>query len=318
MPRKMRGIFCFSFFFSYIHFTSWCDMTDVEFLIYLEIEKRYSNHTIVAYKRDIEDFKSYINDHNVSLSLVQPDIVRGYIICLMDSGLNASSVSRKLSALRSLYKFAEKRGMIPSNPVRAIKAPKLNKRLPSFVEEKQMTGLLDHGELFNDGLRGLRDRLVLELLFDTGIRLSELLQIKVADIDTFNLTLKVVGKRNKERIIPVPTSLGNLISNFLKARALEQLAHESDKLIITAEGKAAYSGLIYRIVKKYLSFVTTQDQRGPHVLRHSYATSLLNRGADLNAIKELLGHESLAATQVYVHNSIERLKSVYKQAHPKA
>lgn len=294
-------------------------MVGVEFLQYLKNEKRYSSHTLLAYSNDIQVFSNYLQDLGI-IDLLKADTssIRTYIVFLMEQGLDPSSTSRKLSALRSLYKFALKTGKIKKDPIQAIKAPKLKKKLPVFIEDDKLISLLNSPVIFAEDFEGLRDRLVIELLFGTGMRLSELIKLKDSDIDNYQQQLKVIGKRNKERIIPIPLSVLDLANNFIKYKSLHKINNQTDKLIVTSKGEEAYPGLIYRIVKRYLSLISTQEKKSPHVLRHSYATSLLNNGADLNAIKELLGHASLAATQVYVHNSIERLKTVYKQAHPKA
>lgn len=294
-------------------------MVGVEFLQYLKNEKRYSSHTLLAYSNDIQVFSNYLQDLGI-IDLLKADTssIRTYIVFLMEQGLDPSSTSRKLSALRSLYKFALKTGKIKKDPIQAIKAPKLKKKLPVFIEDDKLISLLNSPVIFAEDFEGLRDRLVIELLFGTGMRLSELIKLKDSDIDNYQQQLKVIGKRNKERIIPIPLSVLDLTNNFIKYKSLHKINNQTDKLIVTSKGEEAYPGLIYRIVKRYLSLISTQEKKSPHVLRHSYATSLLNNGADLNAIKELLGHASLAATQVYVHNSIERLKTVYKQAHPKA
>lgn len=294
-------------------------MVGVEFLQYLKNEKRYSSHTLLAYSNDIQVFSNYLQDLGI-IDLLKADTssIRTYIVFLMEQGLDPSSTSRKLSALRSLYKFALKTGKIKKDPIQAIKAPKLKKKLPVFIEDDKLISLLNSPVIFAEDFEGLRDRLVIELLFGTGMRLSELIKLKDSDIDNYQQQLKVIGKRNKERIIPIPLSVLDLANNFIKYKSLHKINNQTDKLIVTSKGEEAYPGLIYRIVKRYLSLISTQEKKSPHVLRHSYATSLLNNGTDLNAIKELLGHASLAATQVYVHNSIERLKTVYKQAHPKA
>ncbi|MEE1885134.1 tyrosine-type recombinase/integrase [Pedobacter flavus] len=294
-------------------------MVGDEFLQYLKNEKRYSSHTLLAYSNDIQVFSNYLQDLGIN-DLLKADTssIRTYIVFLMEQGLDPSSTSRKLSALRSLYKFALKTGKIKKDPIQAIKAPKLKKKLPVFIEDDKLISLLNSPVIFAEDFEGLRDRLVVELLFGTGMRLSELIKLKDSDIDNYQQQLKVIGKRNKERLIPIPLSVLNLANNFIKYKSLHKINNQTDKLIVTSKGEEAYPGLIYRIVKRYLSLISTQEKKSPHVLRHSYATSLLNNGADLNAIKELLGHASLAATQVYVHNSIERLKTVYKQAHPKA
>ncbi|WP_379089198.1 tyrosine-type recombinase/integrase [Pedobacter sp. UC225_65] len=220
--------------------------------------------------------------------------------------------------MRSFYKYLLTEKKIAVDPMVLIKAPKVPKRLPVFIEETKMDLLLDSGEIFDESFSSQRDKIILELLFGTGIRLAELLQLDDADINFYESTIKVLGKRNKERIIPVHKVLVEQLKAYLSLKSMQKFNNKSTTLIVTNTGTAAYPKLVYRIVHRYLTLISTQDKKSPHVLRHSFASSLLNRGADLNAIKEFLGHASLAATQVYTHNSIERLKSIYKQAHPKA
>ncbi|WP_131539005.1 tyrosine-type recombinase/integrase [Pedobacter nototheniae] len=289
------------------------------FLTYLLHEKRYSQHTIVSYQTDIDQFEAFINKtFELGFLEIKHTHVRSFMVELMDQQTSESSINRKISALRSFYKFLLREGKATQNPMLLIKGPKVAKRLPVFVEDHKLNHLLDSDLYFDDSFGGVRDHLVIELLFGTGIRLTELLQLKDTDIDIYNSTIKVLGKRNKERIIPINKQLINQLNTYIDLKKLQNFNNKLLNLIVTNTGTAAYPKLIYRIVKTYLNHITTNDKKSPHVLRHSYATSLLNAGADLNAIKELLGHASLAATQVYTHNSIERLKTIYKQAHPKA
>ncbi len=289
------------------------------FLTYLSHEKRYSAHTLISYKTDLGQFEKFILDtFDLSFSEVQHTHVRSYMVDLMEQEVGAASINRKISALRSFYKFLIRSGKLESNPMVLIKAPKVPKRLPVFVDAQKMNHLLDSADYFNESFESVRDHLVIELLFGTGMRLSELLELKEGDIDKYEATIKVLGKRNKERIIPVNKQLINQVDRYSQLKMLQNFHNNITNLIVTNKGTKAYPKLIYKIVSSYLTYISTQDKKSPHVLRHSYATSLLNAGADLNAIKELLGHASLAATQVYTHNSIERLKSIYKQAHPKA
>ena len=282
-------------------------------------EKRYSQHTIVSYQTDIDQFEAFINKtFELGFLEIKHTHVRSFMVELMDQQTSESSINRKISALRSFYKFLLREGKATQNPMLLIKGPKVAKRLPVFVEDHKLNHLLDSDLYFDDSFGGVRDHLVIELLFGTGIRLTELMQLKDTDIDIYNSTIKVLGKRNKERIIPINKQLINQLNTYIDLKKLQNFNNKLLNLIVTNTGTAAYPKLIYRIVTTYLNHITTNDKKSPHVLRHSYATSLLNAGADLNAIKELLGHASLAATQVYTHNSIERLKTIYKQAHPKA
>ncbi|MGY0040424.1 tyrosine-type recombinase/integrase [Pedobacter sp. NJ-S-72] len=244
--------------------------------------------------------------------------IRDYIVHMMEDEVGANSIGRKLSSLRGFYKYLYRQKIILTSPMTMIKAPKTPERLPVFIDEEKLDRLLDSGEFFDETFPSVRDKMVIEMLFGTGMRLAELLGLKEADVDFYQESVKVLGKRKKERIIPVTKQLINQLKEYIGLKSLQKFNNKTDDLFVTNKGTAVYPVFIYKIVKSYLTYISTQDKKSPHVLRHSYATSLLNRGADLNAIKELLGHASLAATQVYTHNSIERLKSIYKQAHPKA
>ncbi|WP_316850895.1 tyrosine-type recombinase/integrase [Pedobacter agri] len=289
------------------------------FITYLTHEKRYSPHTITSYQTDLDQFEEYIaNTFEISFPEVKHTHIRSYMVDLMEKQTSESSINRKVSALRSLYKFLLREEKVEHNPTVLIKAPKIPKRLPVFVDSQKMNNLLDAEQYFDNSFASIRDHLVIELLFGTGMRLAELIQLKDIDVDMYSGTIKVLGKRNKERIIPINKQLTNQVGNYIEQKKLQNFSNNLLNLIVTNTGKPAYPKLIYRIVTLYLNHISTNDKKSPHVLRHSYATTLLNAGADLNAIKELLGHASLAATQVYTHNSIERLKTIYKQAHPKA
>ncbi len=294
-------------------------MTVDQFLTYLQHEKRYSPHTVQSYRTDLIQFEDFMLQ-TFELQIIDAAYIhiRDYMVWLMEEGAAESSIGRKLSALRSFYKYLVREGVVQSSPVALVKAPKAPKRLPVFVDDQKLDLLLDSEVLFDESFSSVRDRLVIEALFGTGIRLSELLTLKESDVNFYDSNIRVLGKRNKERIVPISKPLEDQLRNYIELKTLQNFDNKTEGLFVTDKGEAAYPKLIYRIVQRYLSFVSTQDKKSPHVLRHSYATSLLNRGADLNAIKELLGHASLAATQVYTHNSVERLKSIYKQAHPKA
>lgn len=290
-----------------------------QFLTYLQHEKRYSPHTIQSYKTDLLQFSEYmLYTFELSLTEVGHVHVRNFMVALLEDHVSENSVGRKLSTLRSFYKHLSREGLIPANPVTLVKAPKVPKRLPVFVDDQKLDVLLDSGEFFDNTFSSVRDKLVIETLFGTGMRLAELLLLKESDIDFYGATVRVLGKRNKERIIPISKVLEDQLKVYIDLKTLQNFNNKTGVLIVTDKGTSAYPKFIYRIVTGYLTRISTQDKKSPHVLRHAYATSLLNRGADLNAIKELLGHASLAATQVYTHNSVERLKSIYKQAHPKA
>lgn len=288
------------------------------FISFLTFEKRYSPHTIKAYEMEVKGFLDFLEAENVPFEEVDHKLMRYYFSLLREKGKEASSVNRAISTLRSFYKFLQREQLVVKNPVRLIQALKTPKKLPVVVEKDKMNQLLDHMDAVADDFESLRDFIIMELLFGTGIRLSELLEIKESDIDFYNKKILILGKRNKERFVPLHLTLIEELKEYIGKKKLQNLENISEYLVVTKEGKRAYRLLIYRVVKKYLSMITSQKKRSPHVLRHSFATSLLDNGADLNAIKELLGHAGLAATQVYTHNSAERLKSIYKQAHPKA
>jgi len=294
-------------------------MTVDQFLTYLQHEKRYSPHTVQSYRTDLIQFRDFMfQTFELGLNDVAYTHVRNFMVWLMEEGVVENSIGRKLSTLRSFYKYLVREQIIQSSPMSLVKAPKAPKRLPVFVDDQKLDLLLDSEELFNGSFSSVRDRLVIEVLFGTGMRLAELLALKESDINFYDSNIRVLGKRNKERLVPISKPLEGQLRNYIELKTLQKFDNKTGSLFVTNKGADAYPKLIYEIVQRYLSFISTQDKKSPHVLRHSYATSLLNRGADLNAIKELLGHASLAATQVYTHNSVERLKSIYKQAHPKA
>ena len=287
------------------------------FIRYVRYEKRFSPHTIKAYETELLQFQTFLTTYETTLAEATHTLVRSWVMECMEASTGAKSINRKISSLRSFYKFLQREGLVVKSPMEQVQAPKIPKRLPIIVEEAKLNALLDDEALFSTGFEGLRDRVVLELLYGTGIRLAELLGLKNSDIDDYNQQIKVLGKRNKERIIPLAKPLYALLKVYLDQK--NELGFTStEKLIVTDKGTAAYPKLIYRLVKQALGEVSTQDKKSPHILRHSFATALLNKGAELTAIKELLGHANLSATQVYTHNSIEKLKSIYKQAHPKA
>ncbi|RYG12262.1 MAG: integrase [Chitinophagaceae bacterium] len=289
------------------------------FLTYLKHEKRYSPHTLLAYETDLNQFENYIHlNFELTLLTSKAPQVRSFMVALMDDKISANAINRKVSSLRSFYKYLQRENILNVNPMQLIRAPKVPKRLPVFVEEHKMDHLLDSDSLFSGAFSSQRDKLVLELLFGTGIRLTELLLLKDTDINSYEASIKVLGKRGKERIVPLHPTLLRAVESYIELKYLQNFNNKIPTLIVTNTGTAAYPKMIYRIVNHYLTLISTQDKKSPHVLRHSFASSLLNRGADLNAIKDLLGHAGLAATQVYTHNSVERLKSIYKQAHPKA
>ena len=292
-----------------------------EFLNHIRYEKRLSHHTLTAYAGDLGQFTEFLAMEFEGTLPEQADyqLIRSWVVKLVEDGLDKTSVNRKIATLRSFFGFLMRRNVIPTDPTLKIQALKTSRKLPVYVEEKPMETLLDDLD-FPDDFVGVRDKLVLELLYGTGIRLSELTGLKTTDVNRYERTIMVLGKRNKHRIVPLTPSLLTLIGQYtdLKAAAFGNSADDTGHFVVSDKGVAAYPMLIQRIVKRYLTLVTTLATKSPHVLRHTFATHLLNRGADLNAIKDLLGHSSLAATQIYTHNSIEQLKKTYDQAHPKA
>ncbi len=288
------------------------------FYNYLALEKRYSPHTLKAYQNDITQFFDYLalqySIHDIKEVTHQE--IRSWMVSLMQNQVSTRTINRKLSTLKTYYKFLLKRGWVAKNPMLKVVTPKVGKRLPVFVPEENMQRLFSDFQ-FADGFRGMRDRLILEILYSTGMRLSELIHLEVEDVDFWNLQLKILGKGNKERLVPFGKPLKEAIQNYLFLRSNEFEEVLPPQLLVTNKGKKLYPKFVYNTVKKYLSTVTTVDKKSPHILRHSFATHLSNGGADLNAIKELLGHANLSATQIYTHNSIEKLKEIYQQAHPK-
>ncbi|WBA40639.1 tyrosine-type recombinase/integrase [Hymenobacter canadensis] len=292
------------------------------FFTYLRSERRYSPNTLLSYQTDLRQFSEYLRATYELAEPAQADhtLIRSWVVTLMQQDLDPRTVNRKIACLRSYYKFLLTTGVIGRNPMLRIKAPKMAKKLPDFVPEESLNGLLN-SFAFEDTLAGRRDQLILELLYGTGIRLSELLGIRPDDVSLAARTVRVTGKGNKQRIVPLNPTLVAVLSGYIALRQREFGAQGNAQsvLLVTDKGEPLYEKLVYRTVKHYLSQITTaSSQQHPHVLRHSFATHLLNKGADLNAIKELLGHANLAATQVYTHLSIDKLKSVFEQAHPKA
>jgi len=294
-------------------------MTRNSFLKYLQFERRYSSNTVIAYENDLKQFSDYLETvYGVSDAVNTEFIhVRSWIVQLMSDKVSTRSINRKLSTLKSYFKYLQKRELIESNPMQKVIAPKAGKKLPVFLSANQTEQLFNQIE-FEDSFNGLRDQLILELLYTTGMRRAELIHLKLSAIDFKANRLTVLGKGNKERIIPFGETLKRIIFSYIEHRKASFPDTATNNLLLTNKGEPVYPKLVYNTVKKYLSLVTTLEKRSPHVLRHTFATHLMDKGADMNAVKELLGHSSLAATQVYTHNSIEKLKRAYKQAHPKA
>jgi integrase/recombinase XerC len=287
------------------------------FVNYLKFEKRCSSHTVLAYKNDLDQFVQFSTEVVGEFNVKKTDsrLVRNWIVYLMENKLSARSVNRKITTVKSFFKYLMKEQIVEKNPATYLALPKIRKKLPNFVEENNLHHLLDDG-FFEVDFKGIRDKLIITLLYGTGIRLAELLLLKDSDFNTKMCLIKVLGKRKKERIIPYPASINLLLEAYFNIRNTE-VGLNTERLLVTEDGKPVYEKLIYRVVTNNLAKVTLLEKKSPHVLRHSYATHLLNKGADLNAVKELLGHANLAATQIYTHTSFERLHDIYKQAHPR-
>lgn len=289
-----------------------------DFLQHLQYEKRYSAHTIISYRLDLGQFRDFLTETHDGIDVVESThpVIRSWMVSMIEAGLTPRTVNRKISSLKSFFKWAKRYRNLEADPTSQLKLPKISKRLPVYVEEEQMDEL-GTANFFADDFEGLRNRLIIELFYQTGIRCSELIQLKLSNIDTQRGTIKVLGKRNKERIIPVGDDVLNLLKQYLSERPVPANAESNALIFLTHKGLKLYPKLVYRVVNTYLGKVSALRKKSPHVLRHTFATHMLNRGADLNAIKELLGHSSLAATQVYTHNSIEKLKEIHRKAHPK-
>ena len=285
-----------------------------QFLDHLKHEKRYSKHTLLSYSNDLRKFDNYLNSVYEGLMFEEIKLihVRSYMVFLLEKKLGKSSVARNISTLKSFFKFLNKNGVVETSPINLIETPKLDKRLPSFIKESEIVNLINSIE-FNDSFSGLRDKLLIMLFYQTGIRLSEIIGLKVSSIR--DNEVKVLGKRNKERIIPISKNVRKVINEYLIQKSNE--FPNSDYFFLTDSGNKMYEKFVYRKVNHYLSLVSSKQKKSPHILRHSFATHMLNNGADLNAIKEILGHENLSATQVYTHNTFQKLKSIHKQSHPR-
>ncbi len=287
------------------------------FLDYLKFERNYSDKTILFYRIDLCQFKDFVSEKNdFDPNALKAELIREWIVFMMDKGYTTTSVNRKLSSLRSFFKYLLREEVMAIDPMRKIVGPKNRKSLPVFVKEADMDRLLDDIN-FGTGFRACRDRLIIEMFYVTGIRVSELVGLNDESVDLGLMTLKVTGKRNKQRLVPFSESFKSTLLEYVNMRDKE-IQSKTDAFFVNEDGERLYSGLIYKIVKRNLSKVVTLKKRSPHVLRHSFATAMLNNEAELGAIKELLGHASLAATEKYTHATFEELKKVYKQAHPRA
>ena len=293
-------------------------MTFKPFTDYLQLEKKYSQHTVTAYLKDLEDFQKFASEEYQYVDIVNVNysIVRSWIVSLVDSGISNRTVNRKISSLKTYYKFLLKTGQIEINPLAKHKALKTSKKIQVPFSEKEIVNVMDMLKAENN-FEGLRDQLIVELFYSTGIRRAELINVKLNDISFAQKTIKVLGKRNKERIIPLLPAVLNTINAYLQFREQVENIKNVDYLFVTQKGVKIYETLVYRIINSYFSKTSEKVKKSPHILRHSFATHLLNEGADINSVKELLGHSSLASTQVYTQNSIAKLKEVYKNSHPR-
>jgi integrase/recombinase XerC len=289
------------------------------FLDFLVFEKRFSRHTVQAYRNDLASFSSFLISFydNPGIETVNASIIRSWLALLRDGGMTPRSINRKISTLRSFYKYLLRSGLVKQSPMSAVISPKNSKRLPGFVKEEDAKNLLALLDRSAEDWDDLNAKMLINLFYACGMRLSELIQLRDGDIDLRKNQLRVLGKGNKERILPLPHGIGDLVRDYLDRRKRE-FGTATETFLVTARGKKLYPRYAWAQVNKWLSEVSTLEQKSPHVLRHSFATHLLDAGANLNAVKELLGHSSLAATQVYTHNSIEKLKAAFKKAHPRA
>ena len=289
------------------------------FTTYLSLEKNYSQHTIKAYANDISEFTDFCFDAYQIKSLTEVDysFVRGWVVQLVNQGISNRTINRKISSLKAYYRFLQKVGEVKNNPLAKHKALKTEKKIQVPFSENEMAEVL--GKInYSDDFLGSRDRLIIELLYTTGIRRAELVNLKLSNIDLDQHSLKVLGKRNKERIVPVIMELSSAIKSYIEFRGKLPDIVDKEYFLLTSTGHKVYETLVYRIINKYLSLVSPKVKKSPHMLRHTFATHLLNNGADLNAVKELLGHSSLASTQVYTHSSVAKLKQVHLSTHPRS
>ncbi len=287
------------------------------FLQYLQYEKNFSSHTVLSYRNDLSQFEAYVVGENGKFDpvVVDDQLIRGWMLAMLSAGVAARSVNRKLSALKSFYRYLNFKQIVSVNPTKRIVAPKIKKRLPMFFKEEELAAAMD--VLQGDDFESVMGRLMIDMFYQTGIRLSELIAIKDADVDFSNQSVSVVGKRNKQRIIPVGAKLLDAIRDYVRLRD-EQVVRVSPYLFVTARGEQLYPKYVYNMVHSTMRSVSSLEKCSPHVLRHTFATALLNNDADIDVVKTALGHANLAATEVYTHTTFEQLQMIYKQAHPRA
>ena len=289
------------------------------FLRYIQYEKNYSSRTVLSYKNDLNQFKKFTIEQSGSFDVqkIETPLIREWVMSMMGQQMDPSSISRKISALRTFFAYLIRKNHLQTDPSKGVRAPKAKKRLPSFVKPSEMDRLIDETD-FGTGFTAIRDKLIITMFYSTGIRRAELIGLKDEDVDLFNSTIQVTGKRNKQRIIPFGWELAQMIQAYMKARTQIPREAEENRFFVRESGKPLYDELVYRIVTSRLDSVTTLAKHSPHTLRHSFASAMLNNGAELNSVKELLGHSSLSSTEIYTHITFEELKKNYKQAHPRA
>ena len=289
------------------------------FLEHLKIEKRYSLHTVRSYQNDLDQFFLWLSENQLPATPgeITSHQVRAWVVHLIENGISPVSVHRKISCLRVFFRYLRKEEIVTHDPLEKVVLPKRKKSLPSFVGEEALDKLLDD-YYFGDDFSGIRNRTIIEMLYMTGMRRSELIGLRDSDVDIKEETVKVTGKRNKQRIIPLTKPFTRKLEEYLKAKSDFAGVENDNWFFITDKGNKLYDKYVYNTVKGYLSMVTTIEKKSPHILRHTFATHMLNRGAGLDTIKEFLGHANLSATQIYTHNTFEKLKKIYKQAHPRA
>lgn len=290
-----------------------------KFIQYLRNEKNYSSHTEISYFNDLSQFEKFIQEETgfFDPTAVDADIIRIWLAQMVEKGMKARSVNRKLSAVKSFFKFLQKHEVILKNPVDLVKGPKVSKSLPSFVNDADLSRILDDDNEYNDDFEGIRNRFLTELFYLTGVRRAELINLKNSDVDFYSKTISVIGKRNKQRLIPLSDQTLTKLKAYQKKRD-EEITNKSSFLFVKYNGDPMKPEMVYKIIHDHLNSITTLSKKSPHVLRHSFATEMLNNGAEINSVKELLGHSSLSSTEIYTHVTFEKLKKVYQQAHPRA